>query len=127
MKRRARNIEIKTVDSNAYCKWQNAVPLMYYCSITALFIIVSELYQFGYFAILIGGNRLEIIPIEKDEEYIKEQEQQLINFWTEHVIKRIPPPLTVNDLNKIVPKNNSSIEANSETIKLFNELIDNKK
>jgi len=60
---------------------------------------------FGYIAAWLGKGRVEVIRVERDEEYIQKYLVGLIgDFWNYNVIARTPPPLTLNDdLWKVYP------------------------
>jgi putative phage-type endonuclease len=87
--------------------------------------------DFGFFAVLIGGNTFRYKYVERDEQmiaYIIQFERQ---FWNEHVLKGIPPMVDGTDastdlLSYLYPtsKPDSSIHLPDDTESLINELYE---
>lgn len=50
-------------------------------------------YQRAYVAVLVGGNKLLVHVIERDEELLAQIVDMAAQFRTEHVLKRVPPPI----------------------------------
>lgn len=89
-------LECKTASSYTSARWQNGeVPeeyylqLMHYLNITGL--------DYGYLAVLIGGNLYKVIKIEKNNEIIQVMNEKCKTFWNEFVEKNIPPAVSVQD------------------------------
>ena len=68
-----------------------------------------------YLAVLIGGQKFLIKMVERDEELINLIQACEKDFWTNHVEKRVPPPLDGSSaaeryLKEKCPRSNSSLE-----------------
>ncbi len=56
-------------------------------------------------AALIGADDLRIYEVHRDEEIIAHIRQAAINFWTNHVLTEVPPPIqTAEDAAKMLAK-----------------------
>lgn len=56
-------------------------------------------------AAMIGLDRMIFYRVNRDEETIAEMRAQCVKFWTEHVLKRVPPdPITLQDCVRIMKK-----------------------
>jgi putative phage-type endonuclease len=89
-------LECKTASSYTSARWNDGeVPeeyllqLMHYLNITQL--------QFGYLAVLIGGNIYKTIKIEKNDELIQVMMDKCKHFWEEFIEKDIAPAVTAED------------------------------
>jgi predicted phage-related endonuclease len=121
-KKRGRGVmEVKTVGDNAYKAWEMAVPPTYYAQLSQ-YLYVSGC-KWGVFCILIVGSR-KLIPIyiERDDEYIKLQNEAIDDFWFNHVQKKIPPAMTGKDLGIRPPIEGTHIEANNEVTVAYQKL-----
>jgi putative phage-type endonuclease len=49
--------------------------------------------QFGYIAALLGGNRLCIVEVPRDQELIDMLVERERAFWYDHVVANVPPPI----------------------------------
>jgi putative phage-type endonuclease len=119
-------LEIKSVSSTAYRNWKDELPTYYYVQLM-LYLYVTGC-QRGEFAIVIKDTgELKIFPVSRDEELITKMVNILVGFWNNHVLAKIPPPKEVTDLDSIVPQINTNVEADSNSIMAFGELIQLKK
>jgi predicted phage-related endonuclease len=50
--------------------------------------------EFGYFAVLIGGNDFKYFQMERDNELISKIEEAAVLFWNNHILTGIPPEPT---------------------------------
>ncbi|WP_336951231.1 YqaJ viral recombinase family nuclease [Acinetobacter sp. AS167] len=83
-------------------------------------------FQLWHLAVLIGGNKFRMYRIERDDDLIESIFQQVKSFWFNHVIADTPPaPTCFDDVLHRWSKHveGKQVEANSEHIKLANELI----
>lgn len=92
-------LEIKTVRGYAYDKWDAEIAPEYWCQIQHQFDVTG--YEWGFFAILIDGNRYIQYPVIPDQKFIKIQRQDLIDFWNEHIIPEVAPEMDVKDYEKL--------------------------
>lgn len=73
-------------------------------------------------AVLFGGLDTGYFVYERDEILEQMIKEAAIDFWHNHVLKKVPPPvLTVSDCNALYPKSTKDkiIEANSEVVDLI--------
>lgn len=83
-------LEVKTTNAWAGTDWDDgkipdhyAIQLQHYMAVLGL--------DYGFFAVLIGGNRFEERYVERDETLIKTLIGIEGEFWTENVLKGVPP------------------------------------
>jgi putative phage-type endonuclease len=78
------------------------------------------------FACLIGGQRLVLRTIERDEELFAHMLEQGERFWTEHVLKRRPPPpRTAADALRLWPRHVQGITVDASSNAAMLEQINN--
>jgi putative phage-type endonuclease len=118
-------LECKVVGPYAAGAWgrgddPDAVPLhcaaqcMWYLGITGL--------PWCDVAALIGGQRLIIRRIERDEETISAMFARAETFWRDHVLARVPPPPSnAREAESVWPADNGeSLEADEELLQAYN-------
>lgn len=104
-------LEIKTVSREALRQWETEIPLSYYAQVQhQLFVSGME---WGEFAILVDGRYFRTFAFQRDDEYIKQQNEILVNFWEEHVKKEVPPKAKAKDLEG-QPSEKQKVEADAE-------------
>jgi putative phage-type endonuclease len=119
-------LECKLVGPNAASEWgrggdPEAVPLhcaaqcMWYLGITGL--------PWCDVAALIGGQRLVVRRIERDDETIAAMFERAEKFWRDHVLARVPPPpSTAREADQAWPfDNGESLEADEQLISAYND------
>jgi len=92
-------LEIKNMSTYTYDKMlkdSNDIPLMYYAQHQQQFGITG--YTWGFFVMLIGGNELVVKPMLPDPDYIKNQEEEAVKWWNDHVVAKRSPVLKAIDL-----------------------------
>ena len=113
-------LEIKTVGEHSAKDWDDGLPLEYYLQIQH-YLAVCDLNK-AYCATLIGGNKFSYQVIERDEESINTIIALEREFWLNHVLKNVSPPVTDKDselLNSLYPKSTSdtaALPANADSI-----------
>ena len=98
-------LEIKTANAFAAQDWQNGLPIEYYCQIMHYMAVTGM--ASAYVAVLIGGNTFEIQKYDRDEDMIQHIIQMEERFWTEYMLKDVPPEATAKDsefLSQLYPK-----------------------
>ncbi|NOJ73162.1 YqaJ viral recombinase family protein [Paenibacillus alvei] len=128
-KERGRGIlECKTASAYKLDEWENdrvpdeyAIQLQHYMAVLGL--------DYGYFAVLIGGNRFEYRFVERNQSIIDSLIKLESQFWNEHVLKGIAPPIdgsqaSTDLMNSLYPhsKPASEIELTSEQWELIKAL-----
>lgn len=118
-------LECKTVNAFSAGEWgreddPDAVPVhhaaqcMWYLGVTGL--------PWCDVAALIGGQRLIIRRIERDEETIGVMFERAEKFWRDHVLARVPPPPSnAREAESMWPADNGeSLEADEELLQAYN-------
>ena len=113
-------LEVKTAGQWAAANWENEPPVEYVLQIQHYFDVTG--YEWGEFAVLIGGQEFRRYFQERDQTIIDMKNELLVKFWNENVIAQVPPqPINSEDLQKYVKaKSGKIIEAvieNEQTIK----------
>jgi predicted phage-related endonuclease len=85
---------------------------------------VTGIHQ-GEIALLVDGRKFEIIPFEYSQGFIDKSLPVLEAFWSQHVLKRIPPPpIKLKDMVKLYPDSNDAVEmVSDEVLANYEELI----
>lgn len=83
-------LEIKTTNAFNYKDWDgDIVPQYYYAQVQHYLMLTG--YKFAYIAVLIGGNKYKDFKIERSEEDIALIKEKVTEFYTENLLKQIPP------------------------------------
>lgn len=77
-----------------------------------------------YVAVLIGGNDFRIYAVKPDRELFEAISEKCWAFWSNHVLKRVPPEATsVEDVKKLFQRDNGDmVEASNEVATTIGEL-----
>ena len=86
-------LEIKTTNSSTTTKEleEEGVPVEWYIQMQH-YMAVCDL-TIGYLAVLVGGNKFYHKKLERDEETIQTLIGLESHFWSEYVLKDVPPPV----------------------------------
>lgn len=83
-------LEIKTSSEWRKDEWsESEVPEEYLIQMQHYLAVMG--FDYGYFAVLIGGNKYREFYIERDEELVESLIQIESNFWNGHVLNQEPP------------------------------------
>lgn len=115
-------LEIKTTNSYTYKEWELGVPEQYYCQIQHYFGVTG--YQYGAFAILIDGRRLEILEVKPDPKYIKFQNDYLLDWYNKHIVNDVEPDMGVPDLSLVKHREGEIVEADENFSRVWSELVE---
>lgn len=122
-----RNVQTKNISTFASDEWEDGeAPLKYQiqCQQEMAVTGLQETHLVG----LIGGNRLEVRTIERNERFIQVLIDKLNAFWTKHVVPKLPPEPTVGDdfyvINRLHPDDNGKAVTLGLTTELIDELQD---
>lgn len=121
-------LEIKTASTVARDNWGAELPIQYYTQIQGQMLITGM--KKAYVAILTfgfaGPEKFEIQEYDYDESFINLVVPKLVDFWTNHVQKKVAPGFTTeSDVKNAYPEaNNHSIEATSEIINTMDRIKD---
>lgn len=101
------NGEAKTVSPFAAKDWGESetdeIPLGY--CLQAMWGLMITKRPMTMVAPLIGADDLRVYRVKRDEELIAAIRQKAVQFWTGHVVPKIPPPaVTVSDVHKVLFK-----------------------
>jgi putative phage-type endonuclease len=118
-------LEVKTASAYKAGDWgrdgdDDAVPVhyqaqvMWYLGITGL--------QWADVAALIGGQRMIVRRIERDDETIAAMLERAEEFWRKHVLTRTPPePASTKDVERLFPADNGeTVEATDDLLAAYN-------
>lgn len=116
------NIEIKTSSQYAAKSWDEGIPMHYVAQAMHGLMVTGR--KCAFFGVLIGSDDFRVLRLERDDDLIAAIRKKEIDFWFDHVQKRIPPSPTVSDdLAKIFAKASpSSVEADMDTAQKVNDL-----
>jgi len=113
-------MEIKTVRSSAFRRWQQAVPEIYFCQMMHYIHITKS--EWGLFVVYVkDADDYHFVPFPRDDEWIGKQVLACVDFWKNHVEKRIPPPEVAKDLDYSL-STASHIEATVEITETYSAL-----
>ena len=121
-------LEIKTASTVARDNWGAELPIQYYTQIQGQMLITGM--KKAYVAILTfgfaGPEKFEIQEYDYDESFTNLVVPKLVDFWTNHVQKKVAPEFTTeSDVKNAYPEaNNHSIEATSEIIDAMDRIKD---
>jgi putative phage-type endonuclease len=92
--RRWRPVQMKTAHQYASDAWDDEqVPLAVQAQIQAELLVHGT--ARGYAVAFIGGRRFQLVPVDRDEEFLRDVLiPQAERFWTEHVLAEVPPDPT---------------------------------
>lgn len=101
------NGEAKTVSPFAAKEWGESetdeIPLGY--CLQAMWGLMITKRPMTLVAPLIGADDLRVYNVKRDDELIAAMRAKAIQFWTGHVVPKIPPPaVTVSDVHKVLFK-----------------------
>jgi putative phage-type endonuclease len=114
-------LEVKTVNAYKAGEWgrdgdEDAVPLHYQAQVMWYLGITRQ--PWADVAALIGGQRMIIRRVHRDDETINAMLERAHDFWHQHVLTRQPPePATAKDVERLFPADNGeSIEATDDLL-----------
>jgi putative phage-type endonuclease len=102
-------LEVKNMSEYAFQalrKSKEDIPLTYYAQQQQQFYITGA--EWGFFIMLIGGNRLEVKEMKPDPDYAQKQTDYAVAWWTDHVIHKERPKPVAEDITD--PKSGLIIE-----------------
>lgn len=106
-------LEVKNVSAYGMDEWKDGAPqhyqmqLQFYLALTGL--------QFGYLVALVGGQKLVSHRYERDDLLIDEMIDAATEFWFDHVLPMVEPPVTDRDTELL-----NQMFAQSEPDKILN-------
>lgn len=121
-------LECKTASAYKAMEWQDeGVPDEYMIQLQHYMAVLNV--DYGYFAVLIGGNQFQVRFVERNPAIIDSLIELESKFWNEHVLKRTAPPVdgsqaSIDLLNELYPASRpaSEIELTSKQNELVEEL-----
>ncbi len=127
-------VEIKVLSSPHFDEWgepvedgydpQASIPISYYYQLMH-YLMVTGLNEGHMFAFLGGFNPVRLYKFKRDPGFIARMRADLITFWRDHVVKRIPPrPMTQEEVKLLfpLPKTDKMKEANVDDELCVNDL-----
>lgn len=89
-------LECKTASEYLREAWEgDEIPATYLCQVHHYLAVTG--YEKAYIAVLIGGNKFIWKEIERDEEFIEILIEREKDFWENHVLADVPPPIDGSD------------------------------
>lgn len=87
---RKEGLECKTASEYLKSAWnEEQVPDAYFVQCQWYMNITG--FKKWHLAVLIGGNKFRYFEVDRDDELIEIMNEKALEFWNEHVLKRIPP------------------------------------
>lgn len=104
-------LECKTADKYLTEEWkEDEIPASYICQVQHYLAVTGK--KKAYIAVLIGGNKFDYKPIERDEELINIIINEEKVFWNDNVLKNNPPityGVNKDALNRLYNQDNGEI------------------
>ncbi len=105
-------LEVKTVSTAAYSQW-DGMPLEYYCQVQHNMYCTGA--RKAVLAYLVLDSRFYgEIAVDYDEEFVRQQNNYLIEWWYEYVVGKKAPLKVLADYEKTEPNGLVQIEATDE-------------
>jgi putative phage-type endonuclease len=117
-------LECKNTTSLYFKSWD---PLSDYVMMQVQHQLDVTGWAWAVVAVLVDGWDFRLIPVEPDPKLIAEKNKILANFWTNNVLKRIPPePMSESDIKKLYPeiKQGEVLEVTEDAYRLSRYLLD---
>jgi len=116
-------VEIKTTASWNASNWgeemSRDIPPNYLDQINHYLYVTG--WDYWWCVVLIGGNKLQVYKIERDEKQISELIQKEKDFWNNHILKKIPPePMSAEEAMLQFPESSEELEEIKATPLLMN-------
>ncbi|MFC2084948.1 YqaJ viral recombinase family protein [Bacteroidota bacterium] len=110
-------LECKNIDGYVYNGWEDdpqggkKIPIYYYTQM--MFGLAVTGWEWGRFAILVGGNHLIDMPIRRDNDFIKRIEDFSHEWWSKYMLEDKEPDKVVSDF-KLSTDVKGQVEADPE-------------
>lgn len=97
-------LECKTASEYVKDDWEGEeIPASYLCQVHHYLAVTG--FEKAYIAVLVGGNKFIWKEIERDEEFIQILIDREKDFWENHVLKDVAPPIDGSDAtNELIKK-----------------------
>lgn len=97
-------LECKTASEYVKEAWEGEeIPASYLCQVHHYLAVTG--FEKAYIAVLVGGNKFIWKEIERDEEFIQILIEREKDFWKNHVLKDIAPPIDGSEAtNELIKK-----------------------
>jgi len=113
--------EVKTVSSKAYWNWKQEVPLEYYCQIQHN-LFITGLLKAKFLIFVLDDRNLIELDVNFDYDFVKQQNEYLINWWNNYIIGENIPIKTSTVYEKETELEEQIVEASEKALKTYNEL-----
>lgn len=118
-------LEIKTSSAYNTKEWgaedSDNIPLAYIAQVQWYMAVFGL--QYGYLAVLIGGNSYRHYRLERDQELIDLMIAKASAFWADLQQGIAPEPANSKDITKIFPQDTGEyVQADTETLATYNRL-----
>lgn len=105
-------LECKTTSTYNKDAWEgDDIPAAYICQLQHYLAVTG--YEKAYIAVLIGGNNFVWKEVERDDEFIDLMIEREKDFWENHVLANVPPPIdgtpsAAEFISKMFPQDDGS-------------------
>jgi len=115
-------LEAKTVAEIAYSAWDGNIPIYYYVQLQHYLNVMGL--KWGEFSIWILGWGIDSdrFPVVRDETLIDNMTNELMEWWMNHIVKDIPPPMKEADTALAKALTGSRVEATDKMLSICNDL-----
>lgn len=83
-------VQMKSAHFYGVKDWEEGTPIMVQAQLQTELLVSGK--PFGYAALFGGDMRCALYRVERDEEFIRMMIDATREFWSEHVVKSVPPP-----------------------------------
>lgn len=126
-----RVLECKSTVSHVYDSWENLLPSYYFRQSMGELSVINEhpflqgaKFEGVDFATLILDKReVKILPINFDEKFIAEQNDEILAWYAEYVLNNVPPPECAAEWAKTEPTAGSFVECTSQGYDIYKKLL----
>lgn len=105
-------LECKTTSAYNKDAWEgDDIPAAYICQLQHYLAVTG--FEKAYIAVLIGGNNFVWKEVERDDEFIDLMIEREKDFWENHVLANVPPPIdgtqsAAEFISKMFPQDDGS-------------------
>lgn len=105
-------LECKTTSTYNKDAWEgDDIPAAYICQLQHYLAVTG--FEKAYIAVLIGGNNFVWKEVERDDEFIDLMIEREKDFWENHVLANVPPPIdgtpsAAEFISKMFPQDDGS-------------------
>lgn len=112
-------LEAKTTTAMRYPNWREEIPPEFFVQVQHQLYVTG--WSWGWLAILLRDSLDTVYwPIERDDEYVEDQNKQLFAFW-DKVVNKVPPDPVLQDVEAMISRA-VTVEADNQEAAWVQEL-----